>query len=93
VLGHVNNAVHWAAVEEVLRVTGGAAGASELTGLFVEMEYRAPLEADDKPDLALLRTDEGFTCWLECDGVARASAVARLSAGERAMSSDRSHLA
>ena len=71
VLGHVNNAVHWAAVEEVLRGSGTVG-----SGWTVEMEYRAPLEADDKPDLAVTRTDDGFACWLECDGVARASAVA-----------------
>jgi acyl-ACP thioesterase len=78
VLGHVNNAVHWAAVEEVLRgvATSDGGGVGEDTWT-VEMEYRAPLEADDKPDLAVLRTDDGFACWLECDGATRASAVAR----------------
>jgi acyl-ACP thioesterase len=76
VLGHVNNAVHWAAVEEVMRGTAAALD----RGWTVELEYRAPLEADDKPDLAVVRTSDGFACWLECDGVARASAVARVSA-------------
>ena len=75
VLGHVNNAVHWAAVEEVLRGTAAALD----RGWTVELEYRAPLEADDKPDLAVVRTHDGFACWLECDGVARASAVAHVS--------------
>jgi acyl-ACP thioesterase len=73
VLGHVNNAVHWAAVEEVL---GRAADAKD-GGWTVEMEYRAPLEADDKPDLAVVHKPDGFACWLESDGVTRASAVAR----------------
>jgi acyl-ACP thioesterase len=75
VLGHVNNAVHWAAVEEVLRGTAAALDRRWT----VELEYRAPLEADDKPDLAVVRTHDGFACWLECDGVARASAIARVS--------------
>jgi acyl-ACP thioesterase len=74
VLGHVNNAVHWAAVEEVLRAGGTLDGTWS-----VEMEYRAPLEADDKPELVMVRTDDGFACWLECDGTARASAVAHVS--------------
>jgi acyl-ACP thioesterase len=77
VLGHVNNAVHWAAVEEVLRGIRGAA-TEVLTGeWWVEMEYRAALEADDEPELVMVRTDDGFACWLECDGTTRASAVAR----------------
>jgi acyl-ACP thioesterase len=75
VLGHVNNAVHWAAVEEVLRGRGGPGDGSWA----VEVEYRAPLEADDEPDLAVVGTDDGFACWLECDGVTRASAVAALA--------------
>jgi acyl-ACP thioesterase len=75
VLGHVNNAVHWAAVEQVLQRLD-AVGAREWT---VELEYRAPLEADDEPALAMVRTDDGFACWLECGGTTRASAVARVS--------------
>jgi acyl-ACP thioesterase len=74
VLGHVNNAVHWAAVEEVVRAVGTPDGRWN-----VEMEYRAPLEADDGPELVSVRTDDGFACWLECDGTCRASAVARVS--------------
>jgi hypothetical protein len=27
----------------------------------------------------VVRTDDGFACWLECDAVTRASAVARRS--------------
>jgi acyl-ACP thioesterase len=76
VLGHVNNAVHWAAVEQVLQ-SDAATGDRELDdGWAVELEYRAALEADDEPDLAVVRTADGFACWLECAGVTRASAVA-----------------
>jgi acyl-ACP thioesterase len=75
VLGHVNNAVHWAAVEEVLCRRGGPGDGAWA----VEVEYRAPLEAADEPDLAVLGTDDGFACWLECDGVTRASAVAAVA--------------
>ena len=78
VLGHVNNAVHWAAVEQVLQSVGGVVDG----GWTVEVEYRAALEADDEPDLAVVRTADGFSCWLECDGVTRASAVA---AGRRGL--------
>ena len=77
VLGHVNNAVHWAAVEQVLQSVGGVGDG----GWTVELEYRAPLEADDEPDLAVVRTADGFACWLECDGVTRASAVAAARPG------------
>jgi acyl-ACP thioesterase len=75
VLGHVNNAVHWAAVEQALQRADGTVEGPWT----VELEYRAPLEADDEPDLAVVRTSDGFACWLECDGVTRASAVARES--------------
>ena len=75
VLGHVNNSVHWAAVEQVLQRSDGAIR----DGWTVELEYRAALEADDEPDLAVVPTSDGFACWLECDGVTRASAVARES--------------
>jgi len=77
VLGHVNNAVHWAAVEQVLQTNHAASGDGALRGPWtVELEYRAALEADDEPELAVVRTADGFACWLECDGVTRASAVA-----------------
>ena len=71
----MNNAVHWAAVEEVLQRTDDAVDG----GWTVELEYRVPLEADDEPDLAVVRHDDGFACWLECAAVTRASAVARRS--------------
>jgi acyl-ACP thioesterase len=77
VLGHVNNAVHWAAVEDVLRGTTEAMDGALDEEWHVEMEYRAPLEADDEPDLAVVHADDGFACWLECAGTTRASAVAR----------------
>jgi hypothetical protein len=73
----VNNAVHWAAVEEAM-----AGRVPERGGLAVEMEYRAALEADDHPQLAVVRRDTGVDCWLETDGVARASAKARWSCGD-----------
>jgi len=77
VLGHVNNAVHWAAVEQVLQSGHAPTGNGAVgTGWTVEVEYRAALEADDEPDLAVVRTADGFSCWLECDGTTRASAVA-----------------
>jgi len=78
VLGHVNNAVHWAAVEEVMQGSAGPGDGDAIGGGWtVEMEYRVALEADDEPDLAVVRTEDGFACWLECDGAVRASARAR----------------
>jgi acyl-ACP thioesterase len=41
--GHVNNAVHWQAVEDTLTVTGR---------LRAELDYRQPLELDDELELA-----------------------------------------
>ena len=52
----MNNAVHWAAVEQALpRAEGVVEGRWT-----VEVEYRVPLEADDEPELAVVRTDDGF---------------------------------
>ena len=41
--GHVNNAVHWQAVEDTLTVTGR---------LRAELDYRQPLDLDDERELA-----------------------------------------
>jgi acyl-ACP thioesterase len=52
--GHVNNAVHWAAVEDAV----AASGALGLGGpLLADLEYREPLDLGD--DLSLSTTAEG----------------------------------
>lgn len=52
--GHVNNAAHWAVVEEVLQQSG-----TERLGVG-EIEYLTPADADDPSDLLL----DGHTMWV-----------------------------
>jgi acyl-ACP thioesterase len=56
--GHVNNAAHWAVVEEVLQRDGlGRVGEGEL-------EYLAPADADDPSDLLV----DGLSLWVVAHG-------------------------
>jgi acyl-ACP thioesterase len=60
ILGHVNNAAYWAAVEEVL------AGRKDLRPPFrAEVEYRAPIEPGDQVAVVEGDTpDGGLDLWL-----------------------------
>ena len=62
--GHVNNAVHWQAVEDTLPVTGR---------LRAELDYRQPLDLEDELELAPFDNCLGFVTG---DGV---KAVARVT--------------
>jgi acyl-ACP thioesterase len=57
-LGHVNNAVAWAAVEDEMT----AAGPARVTGAVVE--HRAPIAADAVPVLARRADGDGMLVWL-----------------------------
>jgi acyl-ACP thioesterase len=74
VLGHVNNAIAWAAVEDELarddRFAGARIGSAE-------MEYRAPVDAGDVCEVVSTPTPDGMACWLVAGGEVRAAAKVR----------------
>jgi acyl-ACP thioesterase len=61
VLGHVNNAIAWAAIEDEL-ADGRAAAPARICA--AEIEYRAPVDADDDCELRSVRSPDGLACWL-----------------------------
>lgn len=73
VFAHVNNAVTWAAMEDVL---AAEVDGRRLTG--AEVEYRAALDVDDDVTLALARGTDRLDSWLLVDGEVRTSMVAHL---------------
>jgi acyl-ACP thioesterase len=66
VVGHVNNAAYWEAVEEVCHQRG-------LVPSFAEVEYAGGIDPGD--DVALLTSGDGI--WLAVGGTVRGSAVVR----------------
>ncbi len=71
VLGHVNNAATWAAVEDELARRGVTPEAAEL-------EYRAAIEPTDDVELRAAGGEDGTVwIWLVAGGDVRASAVVR----------------
>jgi acyl-ACP thioesterase len=62
--GHVNNAVHWQAVEDTLPVTGR---------LRAELDYRQPLDLDDELELAPFDNCLAFVTGDGVKAVARAT--------------------
>ena len=77
-LGHVNNAVYWAIVEEWL----GDGERHDRRGLRAEIEYRNPLAPPATPVLAQVERDTGADLWLhgaDPDTVVYATARIRVS--------------
>ena len=72
VMGHVNNAVYWAVVEEVLDGVLGEVDAAAVRR--VELEYRTPVEPHADGDVWLVSSGEH--CWLA--GAAGVHASARV---------------
>jgi acyl-ACP thioesterase len=72
--GHVNNAVHWQAVEHVL---AGGAGPDPSRPLTARLDYREPLDLTDEPELAWSAGDESLDLALLVEG--RPRAVARVT--------------
>jgi acyl-ACP thioesterase len=60
--GHINNAVHWQAVEDTLTVTGR---------LRAELDYRRPLDLDDDLELVAFDKCVAFVTGEEIKAVAR----------------------
>jgi acyl-ACP thioesterase len=69
VVGHVNNAAYWAAIEEELTARGRPRVRT------AEIEFRAGLDLADTVDLAVADTDSGFAAWLCVGGDVRASVL------------------
>ena len=67
-LGHVNNTVYWAPLEDQLVGRGG----SPVTR--IEMEYRAGIDPGDDVEL-VSRGDDPIRVWFRVDGEVRASAA------------------
>jgi acyl-ACP thioesterase len=65
--GHVNNTVHWAAVEDELAVSGWVPAVAE-------MEYHRAITPDCAPLLLTERRDREAAIWLLDDGTVLASA-------------------
>ena len=75
VLGHVNNAVYWSPVEEVLaeRAPGRRVARAEL-------EFRGGIEPSDVVEVVAVRSDaDTLQVWLTVDAEVRASAVLELA--------------
>ena len=73
IAGHVNNAIHWSALEDVLAGTDWLPGTAEL-------EYRAPILPGSEPALAARHAPRHADVWLT-DGT-RLLAAGRLASDE-----------
>ena len=69
VVGHVNNAAYWAAIEDEL------ARRANPRVRWAEIEFRAGLELGDPVELVVAETDEGLAAWLCVGGDVRASVL------------------
>lgn len=78
VLGHVNNAVAWTAVEDEL-----ARGGSERRLAGATLEYRAAIDPGDAPELVSRIAPGLLSCWLRCDGDVRTAALVQLDPAGR----------
>jgi acyl-ACP thioesterase len=67
IVGHVNNAAYWAAVEDELARRGGPRVDT------AEIEFRSGLTLGEPVDCFVSDTDDGFACWLCVNGDVRAS--------------------
>ena len=69
VVGHVNNAAYWAAVEDELARRGRP------RVRHAEIEFRTGLDLADAVAVAVAGTEDGFAAWLCVDGDVRASVL------------------
>ncbi len=76
VLGHVNNSIAWAALEdEIARTRPNGDGRI----VAAEMEYRAPIDIGDACELRAAPTSDGLACWLVVDDEVRTAVRAVLA--------------
>jgi acyl-ACP thioesterase len=69
VVGHVNNAAYWAAVEDELERRGRP------RVRHAEIEFRTGLDLADAVEVAVADTDDGFAAWFRVAGDVRASVL------------------
>jgi acyl-ACP thioesterase len=76
--GHVNNAVYWQAVEDVL----GREGSALAQPLRAELDYRDPIDLDDRVEITSFDDVSGRRClaFVAGDRVRAVAAVGRLDA-------------
>jgi acyl-ACP thioesterase len=60
ILGHLNNAAYWEAVEEVIARSDSQVGARRCT----VMEYREPVDLGSEVTVRVNHARSGFTMWL-----------------------------
>ena len=80
VLGHVNNAVAWSAVEDGLSRVAPRGGGPEPRLAGATIEYRAAIDPGDTPELVSSVTPGRLSCWLRCAGDVRTAALVRFDA-------------
>jgi acyl-ACP thioesterase len=68
-LGHMNNAAYWEAVEDEL-----TSAVPDQVPVRAELEHRAAIEPDERVELRSSTADEGFSLWLTVQGQLRAAA-------------------
>ena len=78
VLGHVNNAVAWTAVEDELARRAPSVGGPERGLAGATLEYRAAIDLGDAPELVSSIAPGLLSCWLRCDGDVRTAALVQL---------------
>jgi acyl-ACP thioesterase len=76
VLGHVNNSIAWAALEDELARTRPNGDGRIVAA---EMEYRAPIDIGDECELRTAPTSDGLACWLVVDDEVRTAVSAVLA--------------
>ncbi|MFP3901377.1 MAG: acyl-[acyl-carrier-protein] thioesterase [Acidimicrobiia bacterium] len=74
-LGHVNNAAYWAAVEQVARDERGERGRLLAAPHRTVMEYGPGIDPGDAVDLLVQDDEERLSLWLAVGGAVRAAAA------------------
>jgi len=84
VLGHVNNAVAWTAVEDELARLALRGGGPERRLAGATIEYRAAIDPGDAPELVSSIAPGLLSCWLRCAGDVRTAALVLFDAPDPA---------
>jgi acyl-ACP thioesterase len=85
VLGHVNNAAAWTAVEDGLARLVPRGGGPERRLAGATIEYRAAIDPGDTPELVSSSAPGLLSCWLRCAGDVRTAALVRFDARDPAV--------
>ncbi len=77
-LGHMNNAAYWEAVEDEL-----TSSIPDQVPVSAELEHRAAIEPDEPVEIRSSTEDENFSLWLTVQGEVRAAAQVRVRPSTR----------